>query len=106
MGFKESDAQLEFSEYLKLQVNKDLMEDLQEIDQKENLESILNSKFYTFYDPLRPRYATTGFILLETPHHDKILLHITENLERGEIHETSIREILGSIFFRNSTEGN
>lgn len=106
MGFKESDAQLEFSEYLKLQVNKDLMEDLQEIDQKENLESVLNSKFYTFYDPLRPRYAKTGFIFLETPHHDKILLHITENLERGEIHETSIREILSSIFFRNSSEGN
>ncbi len=80
------------------------MEDLQEINQKETVDHVLKSKFYTFYDPLRPRYAKTGYILLSTAHHDKILLHITENLEKGEIHETGIKEFLESISFRDPSQ--
>lgn len=102
--FNETQADNEFSEYLKIQVNKQLMEDLQEINQKETVDHVLKSKFYTFYDPLRPRYAKTGYILLSTAHHDKILLHITENLEKGEIHETGIKEFLESISFRDPSQ--
>ncbi|MCG6147220.1 hypothetical protein LFX15_02870 [Leptospira levettii] len=101
VGFQKDQAIQEFSEFLKIQVSKGDIEDLQEIQQKEIEEFILVSKFWTFYDLLRPRYSKTGFMIIETNNHDKLLLHITENLEKGEIHESVIREFLASIRFRN-----
>lgn len=101
VGFQKEQAVQEFSEFLQIQVSKGDIEDLQEIQQKEIQESILVSKFWTFYDLLRPRYSKTGFMILETRNHDKLLLHITENLEKGEIHEQTIREFLTSIRFSN-----
>ncbi|MCW7491499.1 hypothetical protein ND861_02405 [Leptospira sp. 2 VSF19] len=106
LGFQENQAVAEFSEFLKIQVSKGDIEDIQEIQQKELEPFILTSKFWTFYDLLRPRYAKTGFILVDTPNHDKLLLHITENLEKGEIHEQGIREFLSSIRFGNRLQSN
>ncbi|MBM9590509.1 hypothetical protein JWG41_08660 [Leptospira sp. 201903075] len=106
LGFQENQAISEFSEFLKIQVSKGDIEDIQEIQQKELEPFIVTSKFWTFYDLLRPRYAKTGFILVETSNHDKLLLHITENLEKGEIHEQGIREFLASIRFGNRLQSN
>ncbi|EOQ88980.1 hypothetical protein LEP1GSC202_1064 [Leptospira yanagawae serovar Saopaulo str. Sao Paulo = ATCC 700523] len=101
VGFQKEQAIQEFSEFLKIQVSKGDIEDLQEIQQKEIQDFILVSKFWTFYDLMRPRYSKTGFMIFENANHDKLLLHITENLEKGEIHEQVIREFLSSIRFRN-----
>lgn len=101
LGFRKEQAIQEFSEFLQIQVSKGDIEDLQEIQQKEIQDFILVSKFWTFYDLLRPRYSKTGFMILENSNHDKLLFHMTENLEKGEIHEQVIREFLASIRFRN-----
>ncbi|WP_167881436.1 hypothetical protein [Leptospira biflexa] len=101
VGFEKNQAIQEFSEFLQIQVSKGDIEDLQEIQQTEVEDFILVSKFWTFYDLMRPRYSKTGFMILENSNHDKLLLHITENLEKGEIHEQVIREFLASIRFRN-----
>ncbi|EMJ88264.1 hypothetical protein [Leptospira meyeri] len=106
LGFQENQAIAEFSEFLKIQVSKGDIEDIQEIQQKELEPSIVTSKFWTFFDLLRPRYAKTGFILVETSNHDKLLFHITENLEKGEIHEQGIREFLSSMRFGNRLQSN
>ncbi|MDF3822099.1 hypothetical protein P3G55_19495 [Leptospira sp. 96542] len=106
LGFTKEQAFGEFSSFLNIQTNKGILEDLQEIQQKEVIPNVVGSHFWTFYDPFRPRYAKTGFIVIETPKHDKILLHITENLEKDEIHEEGIRKILSSIRFAYSSESN
>ncbi|MCZ8154889.1 MAG: hypothetical protein O9264_02140 [Leptospira sp.] len=104
--FEIQEAIQEFSALLKMQVSKQEIEDLQEIVSDEK--SILNigSKFWTFYDTLRPRYAKTGFILVENLHHDKLLLHITENLEKGQNHEAGIESLLKSFVFSDRLDGN
>jgi len=97
--FEIDQAAFEVSSYLNMQISKQEIEDLQEISSSETLLPNLGSKFWTFYDSLRPRYAKSGFILIENPNHDKILLHITENLEKGQAHEPGIESVLKSVRF-------
>jgi hypothetical protein len=104
--FELEQASQEISELLKMQVSKQEIEDLQEIVSEEKTIPNLGSKFWTFYDSLRPRYAKTGFILIENLSNDKILLHITENLEKGQLHEPGIEAILKSFIFTNTLDGN
>jgi|GEM_PF-1805895 len=103
--FGPNEAKKEMQEYLRALVSKREMEDLQEIVSEENQSYILDSKFWTFYDILRPRYAKTGYILLENRNHDSILLMITENLVKGEKHEDPIQIFLDSIRFSNASQG-
>jgi len=104
--FELAQASEEISLYLKMQVSKEEIEDLQEIVSEEKTIQNIGSKFWTFFDLLRPRYAKTGFILIENLAHDKILLHITENLEKDQPHEPGLDFILKSFTFSNRPEGN
>ncbi len=104
--FELDQAVQEVSLLLKMQVSKQEIEDLQEIVTQEKTIVNIGSKFWTFYDSLRPRYAKTGFILIETLNHDKILMHITENLEKGQDHEPGIETILKSFIFSNTLQSN
>jgi len=103
--FELDQAIQDISLLLKMQVSKQEIEDLQEIITEEKSIQNLGSKFWTFYDSLRPRYAKTGFILIENLSHDKILLHITENLEKGQEHEIGVANILKSFIFSNTLDG-
>ncbi len=103
--FELEEATQEISLLLKMQVSKQEIEDLQEIVTEEKSLPNLGNKFWTFYDSLRPRYAKTGFILIQNLSHDKILLHITENLEKGQSHEAGIEKILQSFVFSNGLNG-
>ncbi|WP_210412766.1 hypothetical protein [Leptospira ognonensis] len=102
--FELNQATQEISLLLKMQVSKEEIEDLQEIATEEKAIPNLGSKFWTFYDSLRPRYAKTGFILIENLSHDKILMHITENLEKGQDHEPGIESILKSFIFSDTVK--
>ncbi len=104
--FDKSLAAKEVGEYLKIQVSRQEIEDVQEISPEEKALPNIGSGYWTFYDSLRPRYAKTGFVLLETPTGDKILMHITENLEKGKTHEPGIESVLSSFRFGDFTEGN
>jgi hypothetical protein len=53
--------------------------------------------FWTFYDIIRPRYAKTGFYFFQLSNGNKLLIHITENLEKGSFHESKIQSLLDSI---------
>ncbi|GBF51386.1 hypothetical protein LPTSP4_29220 [Leptospira ryugenii] len=97
--FEIEEANRDISEFLRIQVSKAEIEDLQEIVLEDKTILNLGSKYWTFFDLLRPRYAKTGFLLLENNRHDKILLHITENLEKDQVHEEGILSILKSLRF-------
>lgn len=58
---------------------------------------IPRNAFWTFFDIIRPRYAKMGYYFLETKTGSRVLLHITENLEKGKYHETLVQSILDSI---------
>ncbi|NUM42443.1 MAG: hypothetical protein HUU45_12520 [Leptospiraceae bacterium] len=57
-----------------------------------------NGYFWAYFDPLRPRYAKTGFYFAPLPSGDALLLHLTENVTK-DFHEPKILEILESIQF-------
>ncbi len=104
--FSKEEADREMFEYLKTKVSKQEIEDLQEITVKEEIFENVGYRFWTFYDSLRPRFAKTGYILVETPNSDSVLLQITENLEKGKDHEPWMESLLGSIRFSDPFQGN
>ncbi len=88
---------IRFNEFL---IRQGEIEDVNEI--QPNREFLFRGKippnaFWTFYDILRPRFSKTGYYLLESVTGSRILLHITENLEKGAYHEPVVQEILDSL---------
>jgi len=102
--FSSKEADQEVFGFLKIQEQKKEIEDLQEIKTEEPVPDNVGSRFWTFYDTMRPRYAKTGYILIETRSHDSLLFHITENLEKGRNHEEPIEVFLKSIRFSNTLQ--
>lgn len=90
----------EVVKYIQFQEKQGELEEVNEIQPNREfrfLERIPKNAFWTFYDILRPRYAKTGYYFLESKTGSKVLLHITENLEKGKYHEPVIQDVLDSI---------
>jgi hypothetical protein len=90
----------EVIKYIQFQEKQGELEEVNEIQpnrQFKFLDRIPKNAFWTFYDILRPRYAKTGYYFLESNTGSKVLLHITENLEKGQYHEPLIQDVLDSI---------
>lgn len=86
--------------YLSFQEKSGEIEEINEIQPDRDFK--INNKipanaFWTFFDLIRPRYAKTGYIFFQTTTGSKVLLHITENLEKGSYHEGKVKEFLESI---------
>lgn len=96
----ESEIKEEVLKFIEFQGKQGEMEEVNEIQPNRDIRfygRIPTNAFWTFFDIIRPRYAKTGFYFLPAPSGSKVLLHITENLEKGEYHEKKIQKILQSI---------
>jgi hypothetical protein len=89
--------------YIQLLVNQGEIEEVNEIQPNLDFKIFKSTpfnNFWTFYDIIRPRYAKTGFYYFQLPNGNKLLIHITENLEKGQYHEIKIQSLLNSIQFK------
>lgn len=96
----ESEIKEEVLKFIDFQEKQGEMEEINEIQPNRDIKfygRIPTNAFWTFFDIIRPRYAKTGFYFLQAPSGSKVLLHITENLVKGEYHEQNIQDILQSI---------
>lgn len=98
INMSEEQIYSEFSKLLEVGVNRGEFEELKELGKKPFLKKNWNGYFWAYFDPLRPRYAKTGFYFAPLPSGDALLLHLTENVTK-DFHEPKILEILESIQF-------
>ncbi|WCL49395.1 hypothetical protein [Leptospira sp. GIMC2001] len=93
---------VEVEKYIQFQEKQGEIEDVNEIQPDRGTvfpNASGTNAFWTFYDIIRPRYAKTGYYFLRLEKGPSILLHLTENLEKGDFHEPSMDSLLESIRF-------
>lgn len=87
----------EISSLIDVAVHRGEMNEIKPIGDQKLLSKKWPGYFWIFYDIIRPRYAKTGFYLMTLKSGDRILIHMMENIVKGQFHEKEIIELLESI---------